>query len=133
MQIAFLPKKHLYSRESLFKHAIVSIVQSSPHPRDSPGLMPAHAAVHSYNSRSEICHGNREVTLGAFSSPMRKASLGRDRQKAFLVRHSYSSFLNSSYSKTSHCKDSPGEHMAAFQYQHALLEVKELYQVVGLF
>lgn len=83
--------------------------------------------------RSELCHGNRKVTLGPFSAPMRKARLERDPQKAFLVTHTYSSFLNSSYSKTSHFKDNPGEHMAAFQYQHALLKVKELYQVVGLF
>ncbi|OWK60162.1 hypothetical protein RLOC_00008872 [Lonchura striata] len=29
--------------------------------------------------------GNREVTPGPFSAPVRKASLGRDPQKAFLV------------------------------------------------
>lgn len=120
------PKK-LYFRMPVVKHLIISILWSSLHLR-----LPVHAAGHRYN-RSELCHGNREVTLGPFSAPMRRASFGRDPQEAFLVRYTNSSFLNSSYSKPSHCKDSPGEHMAAFQYQHALLEVKELYQVAGAF
>lgn len=79
--------KQLYSRMSVFKHSIVSIIQSSPHLKDSPGLvLPMQlCTATTAGVGSELCRGNREVTLAPFSAPMRKASLERDPQEAFLV------------------------------------------------
>lgn len=69
------PQK-IYSRNYVIKHLIVSIIRLLT-TRDThlpyKGLMPAHVAVHSCNSRSEVYRGNREVALRALSAPVKKS------------------------------------------------------------
>lgn len=47
------------------------------------GLKPAHVAVHSYNSRSKVYHGNREVALRATSAPVKKSKPWKRSSESF--------------------------------------------------
>lgn len=66
------PPPQNYSRKYVVKQSIISIIQTSHH-LPYKGLKPAHVAVHSYNNRSKVYHGNREVALRAFSTPVKKS------------------------------------------------------------